>query len=333
MNRIQYIDRLKGFAILLVVMGHFYLFPLNAHANISLFPRFIGSFHMQLFMFVSGFLGVICCNDVKALFSKATKRILSYVIPMYIIGWILAFYCYTILEGKPSLTGSICETAYWGSWYWYLKNLVLFTLLMLPINYLKSKIQVVSFFCLLFFLFLFGWKFSGVLNSLFCLEHATCYFPFYALGYFVRKFDLSKRIFDNKYITSGALILYLLLMFIDISEVLFANIVMRYLRPIMAIVPIFHFFSMTEKENNYSYKMFNYLGVNTLYVYLFHYFFILPINLSFVWEWAYKTNNVFFVHLLAFVLCLLISYLSVWLGKLLEKSFVLNILLFAKVKA
>lgn len=51
-NRIQYIDRLKGIAILLVVMGHIPLFCY--HTGIECMDRFIGSFHMPLFMFLSG---------------------------------------------------------------------------------------------------------------------------------------------------------------------------------------------------------------------------------------------------------------------------------------
>ena len=51
-SRYEYIDRLKGLAILLVVMGHLMAFSLIASRN----PIFtvISSFHMPLFMFLSG---------------------------------------------------------------------------------------------------------------------------------------------------------------------------------------------------------------------------------------------------------------------------------------
>lgn len=55
-KRIDYIDRLKGLAIALVVMGHVYLFSYN-HSS-STIPNVIGSFHMALFMFLSGFVSL-----------------------------------------------------------------------------------------------------------------------------------------------------------------------------------------------------------------------------------------------------------------------------------
>lgn len=56
-KRIVYLDRLKGFAILLMVLAQVYLFPLQM--GDSLVFRMIGSFHMPLFMFISGFVAFI----------------------------------------------------------------------------------------------------------------------------------------------------------------------------------------------------------------------------------------------------------------------------------
>src|SRR5574344_1233869 len=50
--RIQYIDKLKGMAILLVVMGH--LAEKSMGITNSVFNLLYGSFHMPLFMFLSG---------------------------------------------------------------------------------------------------------------------------------------------------------------------------------------------------------------------------------------------------------------------------------------
>ena len=46
MQRLNYIDRLKGFAILTVVAGHVYLFGMD-HSD-SIWQDVIGSFHMPL---------------------------------------------------------------------------------------------------------------------------------------------------------------------------------------------------------------------------------------------------------------------------------------------
>lgn len=56
MQRLNYIDRLKGFAILTVVAGHVYLFGMD-HSE-SIWQDVIGSFHMLLFMYMSGYLAL-----------------------------------------------------------------------------------------------------------------------------------------------------------------------------------------------------------------------------------------------------------------------------------
>lgn len=43
---------MKGFAIFLVVLGHVYMFSYDRSE--SVLPSIIGSFHMPLFMFLSG---------------------------------------------------------------------------------------------------------------------------------------------------------------------------------------------------------------------------------------------------------------------------------------
>lgn len=53
-QRILYFDWIKGLAIILVVMGHLYTFSGATSGN--LINKLIGSFHMPLFMYVSGFV-------------------------------------------------------------------------------------------------------------------------------------------------------------------------------------------------------------------------------------------------------------------------------------
>ena len=54
-NRIQYIDRLKGLAIILVVIGHLIAFTTDNDGPNPV-NQLIVSFHMPLFMFLSGFV-------------------------------------------------------------------------------------------------------------------------------------------------------------------------------------------------------------------------------------------------------------------------------------
>ena len=53
-QRILYFDWITGLAIILVVMGH--LYPFSETTSGNLINKLIGSFHMALFMYVSGFV-------------------------------------------------------------------------------------------------------------------------------------------------------------------------------------------------------------------------------------------------------------------------------------
>lgn len=56
-HRINYIDRIKGFAIFMVVLAHVLLLSFNLGDSLAF--RFCASFEMPLFMFVSGFVAYI----------------------------------------------------------------------------------------------------------------------------------------------------------------------------------------------------------------------------------------------------------------------------------
>lgn len=58
-RRIDYIDRMKGLAIFMVVMGHVYGMAFAQSDDVVY--RVIGSFHMSLFMFLSG---LVACSGL-----------------------------------------------------------------------------------------------------------------------------------------------------------------------------------------------------------------------------------------------------------------------------
>ena len=92
-ERIAYIDRLKGFAILLVVIGHVVQFlycPNNFDTNIVF--RFIYSFHMPLFFILSGMVTNLKLGSVEELCQKVKSRFLQLVVPFVLWGGILSLF-------------------------------------------------------------------------------------------------------------------------------------------------------------------------------------------------------------------------------------------------
>lgn len=90
-KRIQFIDLAKGFAILLVIIGHIETIPYVKHL--------IYSFHMPLFFILSGYFFK---NEES--FRKAFKKLFStLIIPYLIVGGIMRVYAMTenTLNGQP----------------------------------------------------------------------------------------------------------------------------------------------------------------------------------------------------------------------------------------
>ena len=118
-KRIEYIDAIKGFAILLVVMGH--VLPWSFRdldqalelGTPMLLWKIIYSFHMPLFIFISGWLfGMSKMQTLKNYFGKILKKTQQLLIP-YIVCGVLVY----LWRGGKLFT------------YWYL--LTLFQLILI----------------------------------------------------------------------------------------------------------------------------------------------------------------------------------------------------------
>lgn len=153
-TRIQYIDQIKAFLILLVILGHVYFLGMHTTSMIS---RFQDIFCMPVFFFVSG------------LFCKPTYSIRDFVhlikkkFTQLIIPFLSCSLLYTYLCLGGDWMGLICSEMHNG--YWFL--LVLFEIYIVYslIVYISNKISsnnyklLYSFLILFSLVFLFaGWK-------------------------------------------------------------------------------------------------------------------------------------------------------------------------------
>lgn len=83
-QRVDYIDRMKGLAIFLVVIRHVYGMSFIQYEDIV--NRWNASFHMSLFMFLSG---LVACSGVVAPYwgiKKLYKKLKGLFIPMLVFG-------------------------------------------------------------------------------------------------------------------------------------------------------------------------------------------------------------------------------------------------------
>lgn len=170
-KRILYLDRIKGFTILLMVLAHVYMLPLQMGDNIVF--KAIGSFHMHLFMFISGFVAFIPSSKLKGevIFKKWMNRFISYLCPAMMVGWILTLFQYIVIRDIDLSISSFIDGA------WYLKCMAIFCsiqFLIIRLKHLWHELLACMFF---YCLFIYGWRHSEFLNHLLVLEHCTCFSP------------------------------------------------------------------------------------------------------------------------------------------------------------
>ena len=79
-ERNELLDLLKGFAILLVVLGHAVQYNLTKTFDSHPIFRVIYSFHMPLFMFISGY---VSCISFKGSTRQLLSRLRTLILPFW----------------------------------------------------------------------------------------------------------------------------------------------------------------------------------------------------------------------------------------------------------
>lgn len=80
--RLDYVDKLKGLAILLVVAGHVTEYSFGIRETI--FNRFYGNIHVPLFFFISGYFAIK--NNEKGFFSFLKGKVAQLIFPTLLWG-------------------------------------------------------------------------------------------------------------------------------------------------------------------------------------------------------------------------------------------------------
>lgn len=175
-SRYEFVDEMKGIAIFFVVMGHVIFFSMNNPQN-DFCLEWISSFHMPLFIFISGFL----VREVPS-FHKLLSKTKKFILPFLLWGILWSLYI------GSDVKGLFYETSKYGYWYFVVLTLFYWTLFPLCIYFLNSKWKELVYFAFILALFYFGEKQVEPSNDLFSFIHCFRLYPFFFLGYFTRKY-------------------------------------------------------------------------------------------------------------------------------------------------
>jgi len=317
--RLIYIDRMKGLAILIVVLAHVYLISLDMRE--SLVFRFCSSFEIPLFMFVSGFVAYFSTTDMEQqqINRKFLKRFLSYVCPAFIISYCTTAYNYLFFGGRtPDLLNVLIGGA------WYLKALAIFVCIHALLLKCKNLIWELLFIIIVEVLFLLGWKTSPFLLRFLCLEHCFFFFPFFMIGYYFRRYGLIEKLKSQNWIFTIALIGYICLLNADIEIRALSSLSERLVRPLFAILAITYLFASRESEDSRFERWLNNIGKRTLDIYVYHGILVLGtysiVDMSFLKDNTIMLNNPWMILIIASLITLMLTYIAIWIGYIVRKS-------------
>lgn len=276
-NRIEYIDNIKGFAILLVVMGHvianwfndFYGMLANDIDNRLVVWKLIYSFHMPLFMFCSGlFQPVLNENSTcKEVFGIIIRRFKVLMVPYFFSGMLLWY-----VTGQPSF-------------YWFLLILFEFIVINLVLSFIASRcgritqmVEIILF--LITFLLIYVATRQGQnyeILPLWDICHLSHYI-YFTIGYLIAKYKILDKIFSKNIVYTLALVAFIVMyvvLTIHHIEINMGGRLISLLRPVAAIYVFFYIFK--SLEHNRILQWMNKLGRHSLEIYILHFFFLMKL--------------------------------------------------------
>ena len=323
-KRDETVDILKGIAIFCVVLGH--INPIVSVYN------FIYSFHMALFMFLSGVAFWFSFEKKRMAEEMGRKAICEYILKRF-ASLIIPFLAWCGIKGVvlDKERNFLINVRHNFNSYWFLPTLfgiLLFTTLPKLFRKAASQKQEFLFDVLIFFL-------SGILSAILfkytqvkLFRQILIYLPPFCLGLFLQKYAVIKRLVLSHFTIGFSIIAYsAILPFYSVADTSAVSLVARFMTGLLFTVIIFNFCSSNLSKINGNIK--NYIttiGRSSLQIYLLQEFFrnTVPIQINGGGQW----QDSFLRMAIAVCICLI----GVAVHRICDMTVWLNFALFGVVK-
>lgn len=264
-NRLQWLDFMKGIAIFFVVLGHVYQFCIKNTGSVF---NWIYTFHMPFFFMLSGIL--VCKTKITKNVIK--KRAFSLLIPFFMVG------------GLHSVLNHRFDEFIYGEFhagYWFLLSLFFCWLLFIPLYYICKKKHVNKFIECFILLTPFAiYKFFGSIlpnniTGILSMGFTFAFYRFFVLGYYLGRFFVNNKKNTNSKIEALSIfVFYVMSILILREESLINYIPITILQVILCLSLFYTLFTYERFSFSYVNKHIQYIGRNSLSIYIFHYFII-----------------------------------------------------------
>ena len=307
-KRWEYLDALRGLAIILVVAGHL-MMRLGISDAENVLWSFIISVHLPLFFFISGLVGN----------GALLKKVRQLLVP-----GLLFFVLFRLARNN----NPISFVQYGFQEYWF--TLVLFE--MFFINYVCEKVGGKYKYLMMVCLSLVGVAYLAIpsirgsrIDVILCIENLAKYFQFFTLGMLCKIYSSTILEWLRKDFTKGGLlVMYVVSFFLCFNNEfstqysllykLNHDLVLRY----VGVLVLFAFFlyksDLFKTSRGLISRTLTFIGQRTLDIYLIHNFLLpaqmlLPESLRSNEMWYVQSSLLLFLSLLIVGGCLLFSEL------------------------
>lgn len=327
MERLVYIDILKGIAIILVVMGHMFV-PYTDYLD-STVNQMIYSVHMPLFIFLSGFVFHLS-QGKHSVRITIVKRVLSLLLPFFCFS---AVYCFANdISYSDMLLKNEIHNGYWFT-------LVLFEIILISImiEMLTKRIQggvqngkvVIDLIlnAVLILLLIIIAKVELIpepYKTLFSTDKVAKFYMFFQMGKFIKTYPIFSSLFKKQWVYSFSLLAYFFL-FTKFGYDLQGVNAMSYMLSACGIVVLTNMVEKNQMHLN-THGILASLGKNSLEIYLVH-FFVLSLIPKVVIDSCGSVYLQLFILFLLSVICIIVSLI---MAQFIHSSNVLDFLLFGK---
>ncbi|ROT17602.1 acyltransferase [Muribaculaceae bacterium Isolate-110 (HZI)] len=331
-KRLEYIDRLKGLAMIMVVAGHIIAFCGIGYNNI--YMDNIVLINMPLFLFLNGL--VVNKPSMANGLWYIRKKICQILIPFLAWGLVITLY-----KGENYINFLF---HFWKFGYWYLIVLFEFYLIYIPISLFSQKVgksaksSNVIFVGSIIVGYLVVRAVSRFLPDL-AMSFTSYfqileYYPFFFTGVLIKNYDVEKVLISHRNVVMTILLLgisgfYYLWMediYLPISE---------FILRIAGIMMLYVCFMLWDNNPRHDISLYidrvlKRIGMHTLSIYMIQYFFFRMIDLkTFMQILDIGGNSLLLIGLCVFM-SVLVCYLCILVEKVISTSDVLSVIFLGK---
>ncbi len=349
-QRLHYFDVIKGIAIILVVMGHVMYFGIH-NIDKAFILKTLDKIHMPLFFFISGYF-TYKFSDNKVVLPNLLSRFKQLIIPFVCVSALWIYYF------PHSGLGSSFDSTWIGLYsdcyklgYWF--TLCLFEIILIYcvvarlFNYIRNIWLQISVVIIAYLaIFAISMLANATVNNYLGIIFIRQYLPIFFFGVFARKFQdgfnnlLKNNAATTLAIVTGSFLMYFVCYYWEfdfqprieyVSLVISRNIVhICVCLIIFAVVKPLCEKAYASGKPSFAVKSLQYIGKESLTIYLLHYFFLFPMA---VLRQPMLDMGLGFVPLFAVSFITSIIIITVVLGVklIIERSKLLSLLLLGKV--